>query len=193
MTLPPADGSADHTRGDRERRPSGLDRAIPWHARRSHGAHLAPAGDMRAQVDRLAVGARHCCASGWLRQAMPALSVLALRRCDQRRPGRQKVSTKGPYLDQKSRGNLETRRFARAWLTAEAAGLRLPCTCGGDYWTSDNQDDREHAVELCRPCPIRRECLAGALARNECFGVWSLELTDARSGTWLRKRKDAAA
>jgi WhiB family redox-sensing transcriptional regulator len=97
-----------------------------------------------------------------------------------------------PFLDEKARGGAETRRFARAWVAAEAAGLRLPCTCGGDYWTSDNQDDREHAVELCKPCTIRRECLAGALARNESFAVWSLDLTDSRSGTHIRKRKEAA-
>jgi hypothetical protein len=28
------------------------------------------------------------------------------------------------------------------------------------------------AVAVCRPCPVRRECLAGALTRREPDGVW---------------------
>jgi WhiB family transcriptional regulator, redox-sensing transcriptional regulator len=91
------------------------------------------------------------------------------------------------------RGLRETEAFARAWRNVEAAGLRLPCVGVGDFWTSDNLADREHAVELCVPCPIKRQCLNAALARDECFGVWSLDLTDGRSGVHVRQRKAAAA
>jgi WhiB family transcriptional regulator, redox-sensing transcriptional regulator len=89
-------------------------------------------------------------------------------------------------------GLRETEQFAKAWRRAEASGHALPCTTGGDYWTSDSQADRAYAVELCKPCPIRAQCLNAALARDECFSVWGLDLTDARSGAHIRKRKAAA-
>jgi WhiB family transcriptional regulator, redox-sensing transcriptional regulator len=79
-------------------------------------------------------------------------------------------------------GMRETARFAKALRDAEAQGVRLPCTGGGDYWLSDIKSDRDHAVLLCKPCPVRRECLNAALGRDECFGVWGLDLTDSRSG-----------
>jgi hypothetical protein len=79
-------------------------------------------------------------------------------------------------------GVRETVRFAKALRAAEAQGLRLPCIEGGDYWLSDSKSDRDHAVQMCKPCPVRRECLNAALARDECFGVWGLDLTDSRSG-----------
>jgi hypothetical protein len=31
---------------------------------------------------------------------------------------------------------------------------------------------KDEAVAVCRPCPVRGECLAGALARREPDGVW---------------------
>lgn len=30
----------------------------------------------------------------------------------------------------------------------------------------------EQAKAACRSCPVRRECLEGALARNEKYGIW---------------------
>jgi len=36
------------------------------------------------------------------------------------------------------------------------------------------------AVAVCRPCPVRRECLAGALTRREPDGVWGGFTTDER-------------
>jgi WhiB family redox-sensing transcriptional regulator len=36
--------------------------------------------------------------------------------------------------------------------------------------------DVERAKEICGPCPLREECLAGALQRSEPHGVWGGEL-----------------
>lgn len=37
------------------------------------------------------------------------------------------------------------------------------------------------AVKICQGCPVRRECLAAALERNERFGIWG--------GTTERQRR----
>jgi WhiB family transcriptional regulator, redox-sensing transcriptional regulator len=103
------------------------------------------------------------------------------------------VTIRGPFLEEKARGSLETRAFAKAWVSAEAGGRRLPCTLAGDFWTSDSQADRDYAVQLCLPCPIRTACLVAARARGEVFAVWGAEdFTSAASGVHIRKRKAAA-
>jgi WhiB family transcriptional regulator, redox-sensing transcriptional regulator len=91
------------------------------------------------------------------------------------------------------RGAHATYASAQAWRSAEAAGLQLPCTAGGAYWTSVDQLERGYAVTLCRSCPIRSECLNAASARSECFGVWSLDLTDPRSGMNVRRKQTKIA
>lgn len=45
----------------------------------------------------------------------------------------------------------------------------------------------EYAKSLCARCPIRRSCLAGALARSEFYGVWGGELV-VRGEVVARKR-----
>ena len=84
------------------------------------------------------------------------------------------------------------------WATAEAAGLTdsavriditpiepiggrsprgLPCHVHDpDLWFSDSPADLERAKALCATCPVRRECLAGALRRREPCGVWGGEI-----------------
>lgn len=53
----------------------------------------------------------------------------------------------------------------------------LPCHVHDpDLWFSDSPRDLEQAKELCATCPIRRECLAGALRRSEPCGVWGGEI-----------------
>ena len=53
----------------------------------------------------------------------------------------------------------------------------LPCHLGDpDLWFADSPSDLERAKALCADCPIRSECLAAALQREEPWGVWGGEL-----------------
>lgn len=60
---------------------------------------------------------------------------------------------------------------------APTAGLELPCRASeADLWFADNPAGLERAKSLCVSCPVRQECLAGALARQEPWGVWGGEI-----------------
>jgi WhiB family transcriptional regulator, redox-sensing transcriptional regulator len=53
----------------------------------------------------------------------------------------------------------------------------LPCHVGDpDLWFADNPADLERAKELCGECPIRAQCFAAALEREEPWGVWGGEI-----------------
>lgn len=53
----------------------------------------------------------------------------------------------------------------------------LPCHAEDpDLWFADNSVDLERAKVLCAPCPIRVQCLTGALEREEPWGVWGGEI-----------------
>ena len=57
--------------------------------------------------------------------------------------------------------------------------LDLPCQVSkADLWFADAPQDLERAKELCSLCPVRSECLAGALARREPWGVWGGEIVE---------------
>lgn len=63
----------------------------------------------------------------------------------------------------------------------DAAGLvdqgRMPCrVLDPELWFADTPADVEHAKRLCQDCPVQRLCLAGALERQEPWGVWGGEL-----------------
>lgn len=45
-----------------------------------------------------------------------------------------------------------------------------------DLWFAESPDTLEYAKALCRPCPVREICLAGALHRREPWGVWGGEM-----------------
>ena len=72
---------------------------------------------------------------------------------------------------------------------AQSAGLDLPCRSGDnpDLWFADTPADLEQAKRLCVDCPVRAECLAGALARQEPWGVWGGEIFE-RGSVVPRKR-----
>ena len=54
---------------------------------------------------------------------------------------------------------------------------RLPCRQEGpELFFAETPADVELAKALCVGCPVRRECLAGALERREPWGVWGGEL-----------------
>src|SRR5699024_9997890 len=52
----------------------------------------------------------------------------------------------------------------------------LPCRADPDLWFAEEPRDLERAKVLCTGCPIKAECLAGALARAEPWGVWGGEI-----------------
>ena len=56
------------------------------------------------------------------------------------------------------------------------SGRLLPCTDDPDLFFAESPEDVESAKELCRGCPARVACLAGALERHEPWGVWGGEL-----------------
>lgn len=54
---------------------------------------------------------------------------------------------------------------------------RLPCrTEDPELYFAESPSDVELAKALCQGCPVRAECLAGALERREPWGVWGGEL-----------------
>lgn len=68
--------------------------------------------------------------------------------------------------------------------TATASGtdaltdeLDLPCRQNpADLWFAELPEDVERAKSLCGDCPLRQQCLAGALQRAEPWGVWGGQL-----------------
>jgi WhiB family transcriptional regulator, redox-sensing transcriptional regulator len=60
-----------------------------------------------------------------------------------------------------------------------AALPELPCHVGDpDLWFAEHPSQLEQAKALCADCPIRRECLAMALEREEPWGVWGGEILE---------------
>lgn len=63
--------------------------------------------------------------------------------------------------------------------TTTPAHLRsdLPCQVSdADLWFAETPAGLEDAKARCAPCPLRAECLDGALARREPWGVWGGEI-----------------
>jgi WhiB family transcriptional regulator, redox-sensing transcriptional regulator len=57
---------------------------------------------------------------------------------------------------------------------------QLPCRREGpELFFAETPQDVEVAKALCLDCPVRAECLAGALERREPWGVWGGELFQA--------------
>jgi WhiB family redox-sensing transcriptional regulator len=64
----------------------------------------------------------------------------------------------------------------------------LPCRkFDPDLWFADSPTDLELAKSLCGDCPLRLECLAGAVERAEPWGVWGGEIFE-RGAVVPRKR-----
>ncbi len=60
---------------------------------------------------------------------------------------------------------------------AGRAHADIPCQeYDAALWFAESPADVELAKTLCGACPVRTECLAGALAREEPWGVWGGEL-----------------
>jgi WhiB family transcriptional regulator, redox-sensing transcriptional regulator len=54
--------------------------------------------------------------------------------------------------------------------------LVLPCTEDPELFFAESPQDVEQAKAMCRGCRARLACLAGALEREEPWGVWGGEL-----------------
>jgi WhiB family redox-sensing transcriptional regulator len=52
----------------------------------------------------------------------------------------------------------------------------LPCTDNPELFFAESPSDVEDAKALCRDCPARIACFAGAVERREPWGVWGGEL-----------------
>ena len=52
----------------------------------------------------------------------------------------------------------------------------LPCLSEPELYFAEDPQDLRRAKALCRGCPVRSACLAGALQRGEPCGVWGGEL-----------------
>ena len=67
-------------------------------------------------------------------------------------------------------------------------GVEVPCRkFDPDLWFSDSPAQLELAKSLCGDCPLRLECLAGAVERAEPWGVWGGEIFE-RGAVVPRKR-----
>jgi WhiB family redox-sensing transcriptional regulator len=56
-------------------------------------------------------------------------------------------------------------------------GLNLPCyQADAEIFFSEDEAVVATAKSLCAPCPMKAQCLAGALSRQEPCGVWGGEL-----------------
>src|SRR6478672_9522927 len=67
-------------------------------------------------------------------------------------------------------------------------GAELPCRkFDPDLWFSDAPAELELAKSLCGECPLKAECLSGALEREEPWGVWGGEIFE-RGAVVARKR-----
>jgi WhiB family redox-sensing transcriptional regulator len=64
----------------------------------------------------------------------------------------------------------------------------LPCRrFDPDLWFAESPAELELAKSLCGDCPVRIECLAGAVERAEPWGVWGGEIFE-RGAVVPRKR-----
>ncbi len=71
---------------------------------------------------------------------------------------------------------------------ARGAKSEVPCrTFDPDLWFADSPAELETAKSLCAECPVRAECLAGAIERGEPWGVWGGEIFE-RGAVVPRKR-----
>ena len=72
--------------------------------------------------------------------------------------------------------------------TTVEVGMDVACRrFDPDLWFADAPAELELAKSLCRDCPVRVECLAGAVERAEPWGVWGGEIFE-RGAIVARKR-----
>jgi WhiB family redox-sensing transcriptional regulator len=52
----------------------------------------------------------------------------------------------------------------------------LPCQLSSQLFFAERETEVERAKALCAACPIRTDCLLGAMERQEPWGVWGGEV-----------------
>ena len=98
------------------------------------------------------------------------------------------VPLDGGTINQEQRGGDSATGLGSLLDAAPRAGLDLPCRSGdADLWFAEAPAELERAKALCTACPIKAECLAGALRRGEPWGVWGGEIFE-RGAVIPRKR-----
>jgi WhiB family redox-sensing transcriptional regulator len=71
---------------------------------------------------------------------------------------------------------------------ARSVATDLPCrTFDPDLWFAEAPAELELAKSLCDSCPVRVQCLSGAVDRAEPWGVWGGEIFE-RGAVVPRKR-----
>jgi WhiB family redox-sensing transcriptional regulator len=56
-------------------------------------------------------------------------------------------------------------------------GATVPCReYDAELWFAERPEQVELAKALCAHCPLQAECLSGAIARQEPWGVWGGQL-----------------
>ena len=84
--------------------------------------------------------------------------------------------------------NLVLAPLGAAGAGAASAKSALPCrNFDTDLWFAEAPAELELAKALCGDCPVRVECLAAALDRQEPWGVWGGEIFE-RGAVVPRKR-----
>lgn len=82
-------------------------------------------------------------------------------------------------LDQLSRGGSATSwTFPELTDPVGAVEAQLPCqdATTQDLWFAERTAEVEQAKALCATCPLKAECLSGAVERQEPWGVWGGEV-----------------
>src|SRR3954453_16133496 len=93
------------------------------------------------------------------------------------RPGTAAFSFLNHYGDQEE-VNIMTLNVLDALAAGDLQQVEtLPCRLNDpELFFAEQPADVELAKSLCQTCPVRAECLAGALERREPWGVWGGQL-----------------
>jgi WhiB family transcriptional regulator, redox-sensing transcriptional regulator len=67
------------------------------------------------------------------------------------------------------------------------AGFVPACTADPDLFYSDDPEDADYAKSVCRRCPLRLNCLEGAMDRREAYGIFGGK-DPAERGALTKKR-----
>jgi len=73
---------------------------------------------------------------------------------------------------------------------SDGSSFNLPChTADPELYFSEDEIEVAEAKSLCGGCPVRAQCLEGALSRQEPAGVWGGELFE--EGRIIAKKRKA--